>query len=591
MKRILALSLTLFLLFSLSACGVIPTPSTDPADGTTPTSQSTAAFVNPFHTGQLPLVDEPVTLTVYIVGSESTLTPEETWQFQFLEQAVGIDIDLQYGYTSTKEEYLSQAFQNGTLPDIIIGAGLTPAQLMQYGAEDGLLLDIAPYLNEEYAPNILAVAQEDPNWLQALTNADGQIFSLSGWTQKDPYNNASIFRMFYNYDVMASAGVAQCPETLDEFLQMLRAIKQEYPEMYPFGGNYERYNATYLIQNALGFCINLTNPSQDQVSHETEIGLYNGEVTLFSYDKTLLPAYLEFMHTLYTEELMDPDYYTVDKSTVRNYLKAGKYAVFTEVPGLNGGAEFGQQWWGGVPLTSQLTDTPFWPNSRQYTTGGYCIRATTEYPELCVTLADLFFCSDDIGRLMNSTPSVNDTDYLFGRTGWHYDTEKEMRVHEDSYWDMSYSAPYVEIYRLWSSTNFSVSFLSHQVDENGKSVRTSLEMEISDVNESAAVRREIPGFNEDYLVQYTYALHNTFGKYETSLRAPEDLYFEAETAQTVAELKNVLDAYASDAIRAFITGETKLNEENLTQYFNRMYALGAETYVQFYADYWAAING
>ena len=357
--------------------------TTTPTDGTRPTINEALAKIN---VGQLPLISEPVTLKLFVVCDDNTVSPEDTWMLQCLEQAVGIDIELTYAYSATKYSAFADLRKQGNLPDLIIGMNFTPEELMTY-KEDGLLLDMAPYLTEENAPNILAVARQDPSWLRELTNADGEVFSLASWSQPDPDNHVGIFRMFYNYDVMAAAGVTDCPETLDELLNMLRTIKGRFPEMYPFGGNYDRYNPTYLIQNALGFHYSMGGEVANQRSHETDIGLYNGEVTLFSYDRTLLPAYLKFMRTLYAEGLMDPAFYTIDKGTAKDNLKAGKYAIFTEVPGLFGGAEFGQQWWGGMPLTSGLNDTAFWPSSKNYTTGGWCISATTEYPELCVALA------------------------------------------------------------------------------------------------------------------------------------------------------------------------------------------------------------
>ena len=296
------------------------------------------------------------------------------------------------------------------------------------------------------------------------------------------------------------------------------------------------------------------------------------------------------MRTLYAEGLMDPDFYSVDKDTVKDHLKAGKYAVFSEVPGLYGGAEFGAQWWGGMPLTSSLNDAPFWPSGENYTTGGYCISAKTEYPELCVALADLFFCNNDIGRILNTTPSVNDTQYLFGQfRGWYYDAEKGEKISED-YYDFSFSRPPFHIYRLWPYSSFCVSFLDYQVDENGNSIRTSLDMGLLDVNDSAAARRGLPGFGENSSVQFAYALHNTFGKYETDEQTPEYCYFDAATEAQLAAQKNALDAYATQAIADFITGKTELNEANLEAYFSQMQQLGADSYVKAYADYWAAVN-
>ena len=201
----------------------------------------------------------------------------------------------------------------------------------------------------------------------------------------------------------------------------------------------------------------------------------------------------------------------------------------------------------------------------------------------------LFFSDNDIGRILNNAPSVNDTDYLFGRSGWYYDTEKGVKVNED-YYDPSFSRLPTQTYYLWDSNSFHISFLSYQVDENGNSLRTSRDMGGADVNASAAARREIPGFNGDHTTQFTYALHNTFGKYEAMESSPKNFYFDAATASSANSLKQALDVYARDAIRAFITGETELNDANLEHYFSQMQQLGADTLLQLYTDYWKAVG-
>lgn len=604
--RILALVLVLVMAIGVFAgCQKTPDTTTNkPAgDGTTAGSGegTTAGAVSNLpeylKVGQFPLVEgEEITLRVAIMCHDNCVDPESTWGFKFLEEVVGINIDLEYFYTGTKAESVSLMFADGDLPDLMIGMDLDSSQLVQYGVVDEMLLDIKPYLTEENAPNILKAAAADPAWMPNLTTADGQIFSLGSWGEKNPANNAGVYRMFYNWDVMAECGIEKCPETLDEFLAMLRTIKKQKPEMYPFGGNYARYNATYLIQNALGF--NLTLTAGEQKSHETDIGMRNGEITLFSYDKEMLPAYLEFMHTLYEEELMEPDYYTLEKDTAKAHLTSGLYAVFSEVPGLYGGVEFGQQWWGGVPMTSELNDTPFYPSNDVYDIGGYCISAETEYPELCVALADLHFVHNEMGDLLNNAPHVNQAEqYGLGvTTGWHYDWDLGTSVYDDfeavkdQYSNQNYWI-FENIY-LWYNGNFRVSYLDWATDENGKAIPNDFwELNEPDVNKSAAKRRELEGFNTTMDYQWQYSQHNTWAKYETTEMTPKVCYFDADTLARVGDLKTLLDTYASQAIAEFITGKTEINEANLNAYFAEMEKLGADEYVKIYADYWAAVNG
>lgn len=606
-KRIFALALVLVMALGIFA-GCTPSDNnttTTAPKGDKPNDGTTAGAVSNLpeylKVGQFPLVEgEDITLDIAILCHDNTQKPEETYQYLFIEKYVGIDLNLTtYFYDGTKAESVSLLFADGDLPDLIIGMGLDSSQIVKYGMVDEMLLDMKPYINEENAPSLLKVMKDYPAYEQAMTTPDGAIYSLGSWSENDPSNKAGVFRMFYNWKVMGDAGITKCPTTLDEFLTMLRTIKAKFPEMTPFGGNYARYNATYLIQNALGFNISLA--SSEQKSHETDIGLYKGEVSLFSYNKEILPAYLEFMHTLYEEGLMEQDYYTLDKETTKAHLTAGKYAVFSEVPSLYGGLEFGAEFWGGLPLTSEYNDTPFWPSNDFYKTGGFCVSAETEYPELCVAFADLFFGDGEMNKLLNGNgPSATDVANGMGlgnlTQGWVYDWEtssknyKEFESVKDEYSNQNYWV--FENVTFWKDGAFENYYLNWNTDENGTYIEPDdLDDHKDTIEEGAAIRHTLKDFFNTTGGQWQKALHNTFGQYETTEMTPKTCYFDEETLTLASDYKTALDAYASQSIAEFITGAKEINEANLNAYFAEMERLGAEEYVKIYADYWASVNG
>ena len=600
--RILALVLVLVMAIGIFAgCKQTPPTTTGKPGNDGTTAGAVSNLPEYLKVGQFPLVDgEKITLDIAVLCHDSTQKPEETYQFQFIEKYVGIDLNLTtYFYDGTRDESISLLFADGDLPDLIVGMGLDASQIVRYGMVDEMLLDMKPYINAENAPSLLKVMKEYPAYEQAMTTPDGAIYSLGSWGEDDPTNKSGVFRMFYNWKVMGDAGITKCPTTLDEFLAMLRTIKAKFPEMTPFGGNYARYNATYLIQNALGFNISLA--SSEQKSHETDIGLYKGEVSLFSYNKEILPAYLEFMHTMYEEGLMEQDYYTLDKETTKAHLTAGKYAVFSEVPSLYGGLEFGAEFWGGLPLTSKYNDTPFWPSNDFYKTGGFCVSADTEYPELCVAFADLFYGEGEMNKLLNGNgPSVTDVTNGLGlgnlTEGWYYDWEtntknyKEFEKVKDEYSNQNYWV--FENVTFWKDGAFENSYLKWSTDENGTYIEPDdLDDHKDTIEEGAAIRHTLKDFFNTTGGQWCKALHNTFGQYETTEMTPKTCYFDDETLTLASDYKTALDAYASQSIAEFITGAKEINEANLNAYFAEMERLGAEEYVKIYADYWASVNG
>jgi len=615
--RILALVLVLVMAIGMFA-GCKKTPDTTtgkPGDGTTggsgdgTTAGATSNLPSYLKVGQAPLVEgEDITLKIAVRLHDATKDPENTWQFKFIEEYLGIDLEIVDSfYDAQAAESIATLFAGGDLPDIMIGFGLDTVKLTQFGTIDEQLLDIKPYLNEENAPNLMKVIAADPAWLTALTNAEGKVYSLSSWSEpQEGSEYLSAYRLYYNWDDMNAAGITEAPETLDEFMAMLRAIKTKFPEKYPFGGNYARYNATYLIMNALGFNYTMGGETANQRSHEYDIGLRNGEVTLFGYDKEMLPIYLDIMSAIYKEGLMHPDYYTLEKDATKALLSSGTFSVFSEVPGLYGGNEFGTQWWGGVPMTSELNDTPFYPSNKTYTTGNWCISADTEYPELCVALADLFAIHDpeneNLASMVDKSPSVEmvkaDSKLGLDKTvGWHWDAEQNRSIYPEweenkaGYDDQNYWV--FENITCWYNGSFKITWADEGLDDEfgNQVVFADKDLGEYDVNETAKKRHEYPNFNDSYSYQYQYVAQNCWGQYMTDEVTPQICYFDADTTNRIADLKSMIKPYIEQSLAEFITGRKEVNEENLNAYFAELQRMGADEYVQIYADYWASVNG
>lgn len=583
--RILALLLAVVMLCGLCACA----KSGAAGEAAANPSAASEETVNAVHPGQTPLIDEPVTLRVAVLCHDSTTAPEETWMYKYIKEILGVNVQLEYFYTATRDESVSLMMADGDLPDVMIALQLTSNEIAKYGEAEGLLLDIKPYLTAENAPNLCAVYEEYPEFLKELTTPSGHVYSIGG-IEYDSVG-AKSYRMYYNYDMIESMGYTDVPDTLDEFVQMLRDMKQ-YGEdngldIVPLGGNYARYNPTYLIMNALGY--NISMDYSQQRSHETDIALRNGKVVLPAYDREAFPAYLETMHTIYAEGLMEQDFYTLEKDTCKAHLSSGMYGVFSEVPGLYGGDDFGRQWWGALPMTSDYNDTAFWPNYTGQRIGEFAISADTEYPELCVALADHFY-SPAARRLPLSGPSVNQTDILLGYDGWYVDpatgerTYKDYLEHADEYEAINYYM--YSKYELWMPDTFVCLLDGDELDENGEqcgkvfNATGSTPMEIAQYRKSS----DLNGFNDQYKAAQQYAL----SAYRTDEFSPSVTYFDEETNARIAELKTLIDDYATQEIAKFIIGERDLSE--IDDYFNELQALGADEYVQYYADYYAAQN-
>ncbi len=563
-SKLLSLTMALMLVLSASAFAEIP---------------------DYLHVGSTPLVDSPVTLKIALELNDETTDPYDTWTYEYVTKILGVNVELEYFYDSTRNERISLIMASAELPDMIMACNLSTSELSKYGASEGLLLDLAPYLTEENAPNLTKLMAENDNVRNAVTMTDGRVFSLP-YVMVEPKGSQTV-REYYNFDWLEELGLA-VPTTLDEFVDMLRAFKAKDENIIPLGGNYARYNPTYLIFNALGY--NFTGDYHLRSGYETMIGLRNGEIVMPCYDREVYTKYLEVMHQIYSEGLMEQDFFTLDKDTVTAHLVAGLYGVFSDVPSVFGGIEFGQQWFGGIPLTSEYNDTPFWPNYTGVTPGAIVISADTKYPELCVAFADHLYgekSSDYFAACWG--PSVNETDLLLGKTsGWFFDASIGDRNYQD-YIDHAdeYDNSLFYLYRnipMWRPHRVGIQYdyVGTMPDENGNDIVLCEYPEGDDIMELAKSRKTANNIND----QYKLAQILGWGKYLTDEFVPTVFYFDEDTTLRVEELQTLISEYASLESAKFIIGTRDLSE--VDKFFDELEKLGADEYVQYYADYYAA---
>ena len=183
-KRLTALTLAACMAVSLIACGqqkntesgsqtadaastaaASETPAGEMPAGTDTASDTAAGVPDWMNTdGDLPIVKEGTekTLTLYVEQTSEYGKPEDSWFYKFIEEEMNIKLDVTTYTGDNKSEFLSLAFASNELPDIIIGANFSTSELLNYGEVEGQLLDLAPYINETYMPNLYGIYQENP---------------------------------------------------------------------------------------------------------------------------------------------------------------------------------------------------------------------------------------------------------------------------------------------------------------------------------------------------------------------------------------------------------------------------------------------
>ena len=139
--------------------------------------------------------------------------------FQRMEEHTGVHLELTQYKTEDAWETAKAQMLSGTaeLPDALFKASLTPQETMEW-YEAGKLIDLKPYL-EQYAPNLWALLNANPEWMEAVTLPNGEIVALPSIDTLQ-FNNA----MWINQTWLNKAGLAM-PTTAEELTEVLRVFK------------------------------------------------------------------------------------------------------------------------------------------------------------------------------------------------------------------------------------------------------------------------------------------------------------------------------------------------------------------------------
>jgi len=624
LKSILALLLALVMVLSLAACGGnsaedTKAPAADDtkapaADDTTAAADDTTAgdgldWLN--LGGVYPIVDEGVekTLTLCLPISDETIDAyKERWQYIMVNEVLNINLEVQAVPSSAwgeKRPLILADIEN--LPDLIMNSGFSAGDLLRYGAEEGLLVDLAPYINDQYMPCLASLFEDHPEYKIPWTTAEGNVWGVGIINHIDRSDEMQWH--YLNYQWMVDCGldpVKDMPTTLDEFTDLMRKFKEvksaEFgEEIYPISGMYSGWNSIYrYLLAALGFVgSNRGNVGMD-------INLRNGEVVLPVADEEGWTAYIETLKLWYDEGLVHPEYFTGDSQAIEALVSAGKTGYTTVPPFIWVGSdpETLGQWWGAPLLTSKWCDKPGVPSNSAANGGpGHVITTACEELELALAFYDWFFYRDN---------EWNNTNYFWQNGGLTEDhplaekypdfvcrqysgdgSDRTMTEWKDGFLDdyIDGNDAIAKKLALWGNVQIGYRVFE---DENGTPICEGQpeQFELIDkyMDKGPQAWVELPKeTSSKYIQGMPYRIFNDQYQVASNEEFPAVVYLSAEQTELTTDLYVAIKEYADTETAKFITGERDLAE--LPDYFEEIKALGADEYVQIYADYFAALNG
>lgn len=525
--------------------------------------------------GNLPLVAEGTekTLRIYTYMQPDAGQLEDLWLYNFIQDKMNINLEITSFSAENREEFLSLAFASDDLPDIIIEGNFTASDLSYYGASEGQLLDLAPYVNDTFMPNLTKIYEAYPDFKESVQDTEGHIWSLGYFSNPENRNNVS--RAFINYDWLEKCGL-EVPTTLDEFVDMLYKFKELDESDYPLGGTYAYKAPTNYLLNAFGYNTN--------DYYGTVMALRNGTPVLPVADREAYGEFLKLMNQLYTDGILHPDYFTLDKAGAKAVYANAGYGFLSEASFLYV-SDF-QPYWGALPLTSEWNDTAFWPANYKIgvSAGQALVTSACEEPELAVAFLDWFYTKDNF-ELSTRGPKAEQTDLLDDSSkGWYL--SEDGAVIQNSYEENkdAYASENDYVYKNIQIWDARIIGTEMEVENLKGNVVFDYEPNVADYEDINVLRKEITSGQ----LHWQKGLESTVCNYVTEERFPDYVYIDPDDATYYDNLLTVIDEYATQESAKFITGARSLDE--LDAYFDEIERLGALEYVEFFTEYYNSIH-
>lgn len=195
-------------------------------------------YVGPKARETEPFGDGSTTLSV-ITRSVTNFDPTTNLFSKYLEEKTGVKIE--YGTVPRGDEgapKVNAILAGGDLPDaLMLGpewmGGFTKSELYVYG-QQGLFMALDELI-DRLAPELQEVFAQNPEFRKAWTAPDGAMYAFPSVNQCY-HCMSSDYRTWVHTPSMKEAGFSEQPATLEEFEQMLAAMKEANPDIRPMTG-------------------------------------------------------------------------------------------------------------------------------------------------------------------------------------------------------------------------------------------------------------------------------------------------------------------------------------------------------------------
>ena len=530
------------MVFALAGCGNNSDAPAEKADTSTKTSNIEV------NKEGYPIVDDQIEMSMIAPG----LGINEWNDMDFIkdyEDKTNIKLDITTPPQSEFKTKLNLAFASGDIPDIIYAGGpntLNAAAEVDYGSQ-GLLAPLEDLI-PEYAPNFNKLMEENPEIKKSITTTDGHIYALPYITE-GPTSKWVMGPIWYNGEWLKALNVEQLPETTEEFKELMQRFKNEDPN-----GNGEADEIPISDVNFSGlrpwflpaFGIKGWGPFEK-----------DGKVS-YSFTDPGFRGYLEYMHDLYSEGIIDQEIFSQSKEQLQAKGQENKVGVFQEwfsyfITGREEADAVNDPMF--APLTSDYQKTPLMPIGPGIKRGSFAISSKNPSPEAALRWIDTFYTKDGF-------------DYLYyGPEGsyWVWNDDKTVKEYSDD----AKNSDDVEKYRGYVTPAYGITVPAYSVplDPIGGETNNPYNDFIEKETEEKILA------NGEQIFPLTYLTN--------------------EENEEVSDITVELETYMKENEAQFINGSKEINDQTWQEYIDTMNKIGAERLIEIYQaayDRWKAIK-
>lgn len=310
-KKLVALLLSLALVLSLGACGgnggsstsseASPSSTTEESGAAAESGDESQAETAETGEFQLPIVDEPTTLSYFVADDSNAAIMTTDWNdnefYQEMERRTGVHLEFEMVSSADYQTNFNLMIASGNLADMIYVGASYYAEGVDAAIDDGYFLDLTD-LVDEYMPNYERIRTSDVQYELLSTTDSGRLGAVYELRQS---KQGPWLGLWIRQDWLDDLNL-DTPVTFDDYHEVLTAFKNEKGATAPLILNFSGSDGEF---GTMSGGLNVLNSWQLDETGKVNFGPY----------MDAWKEYVTIMHQWYTEGLIDPDFMATDERT------------------------------------------------------------------------------------------------------------------------------------------------------------------------------------------------------------------------------------------------------------------------------------